>query len=205
MNAELAVSSGEAVFSPTRRRRKDVVRAAGRLFAESGYHGTSMRDLGEALGLLGSSLYSHIGSKNELLEEIVSDGVALCLDCSAKVRAEGGTPEVQLRKLIVGHVQLVVDNLDTWVTFVNEYRFLPDTQRRRVIELRDAYQETFRVILSEGIASGAFRADLNVHLVATHILSALNAVARWYRVGGSQGAHEVGESIYSLVARGIAR
>ncbi len=57
-----------------RNSRDDVVRAAARLFAERGYHGTSMRDLGAELGLFGSSLYSHVGSKQELLVEVVATG-----------------------------------------------------------------------------------------------------------------------------------
>ena len=47
----------------SRHNRDDVVSAAGRLFAARGYHGTSMRDLGRELGLLGSSLYAHIEGK----------------------------------------------------------------------------------------------------------------------------------------------
>jgi len=43
-------------MTDTRNTRADVVQAAGRLFAERGYHGTSMRDLGRELGLQGSSL-----------------------------------------------------------------------------------------------------------------------------------------------------
>ena len=51
----------------TRKNRSDVVAAARVLFAEQGFHGTSMRDLGKELGLMGSSLYSHVVSKDELL------------------------------------------------------------------------------------------------------------------------------------------
>lgn len=199
------VSGAPVVEGPiaSRRRREDVIAAAGRLFAASGYHGTSMRDLGEELGLLGSSLYSHIGSKNELLEEIVSNGVELCLALAAQVRAEGGSPRYQLRRLVVSHVELVAANLDTWLTFVNEYRFLPDEQLRRVVELRDAYQGSFHSILTEGSADGTFHADLDAHLLANLLLSVLNAVPRWYRVDGLRSATEIGESIYDLVARGI--
>ena len=59
-----------------RNTRDDVVRAAGRLFADRGYHGTSMRDLGRELGLHGSSLYSHISSKEDLLVDLASRAAA---------------------------------------------------------------------------------------------------------------------------------
>ena len=54
-----------------RKNRADVVTAASAMFAEQGFHGTSMRDLGKKLGLMGSSLYSHVVSKDELLVDVV--------------------------------------------------------------------------------------------------------------------------------------
>src|SRR5438309_9959469 len=56
-------------------RRSELAREAARLFAEKGYHGTSIGDLAAALGLQKGSLYSHIESKQDLLYEIVRDGV----------------------------------------------------------------------------------------------------------------------------------
>ena len=64
-------------MTSSRHSRDDVIDAAGRLFAERGYHGTSMRDLGKALGLHGSSLYSHVSSKEDLLVEVVQRGAEL--------------------------------------------------------------------------------------------------------------------------------
>ena len=48
-------------------RRAELTRAAARLFAKQGYHGTSIGDLAEALGLQKGSLYTHIDSKADLL------------------------------------------------------------------------------------------------------------------------------------------
>ena len=57
-------------------RRTELTRAAARLFAEKGYHGTSVGDLAEALGVQKGSLYSHIESKADLLWEVSSEGAA---------------------------------------------------------------------------------------------------------------------------------
>ena len=57
-------------------RRNELTRAAARLFAEKGYHGTSVGDLAEALGVQKGSLYSHIASKEDLLYETMRDGAA---------------------------------------------------------------------------------------------------------------------------------
>jgi len=55
-------------------RRQELSREAARLFAERGFHGTSMGDLAEALGVQKGSLYSLTGSKQELLFDTMREG-----------------------------------------------------------------------------------------------------------------------------------
>ena len=55
-------------------RRDDLTREAARLFAERGFHGTSMDALAQALGVQKGSLYSLTGSKQELLSETLREG-----------------------------------------------------------------------------------------------------------------------------------
>ena len=55
-------------------RREALTREAARLFAERGFHGTSMGDLAEALGVQKGSLYSLTGSKQQLLFETMQGG-----------------------------------------------------------------------------------------------------------------------------------
>ena len=114
----------------TRNSRGDVVAAAGRLFAERGYHGTSMRDLGRELGLLGSSLYAHVESKQDLLVEVVEEGARLFQDSADEALAAGG--------IAVGPADAVSSRgTSTWCsttrtssrTFLNEARMLDEEHR----------------------------------------------------------------------------
>src|ERR1044072_1932539 len=57
-------------------RKSELTRQAARLFAEKGYHGTSIGDLAEAMGVQKGSLYAHIDSKADLLWEVARDGAA---------------------------------------------------------------------------------------------------------------------------------
>ncbi len=57
-------------------RRNELTRQAARLFAEKGYHGTSVGDLAEAMGVQKGSLYAHIDSKADLLWDVARDGAA---------------------------------------------------------------------------------------------------------------------------------
>jgi AcrR family transcriptional regulator len=81
----------------TRNSRADVVTAAGRLFAERGYHGTSMRDLGRELGLLGSSLYAHVESKQDLLVDVVEEGSRLFQESAQRALLAEGAASDRLR------------------------------------------------------------------------------------------------------------
>src|SRR5690606_34865561 len=98
-------------MTDTRNTRADVVQAAGRLFAERGYHGTSMRDLGRELGLQGSSLYSHIRSKEDLLVDVVQRAADLFESSAARAQTPAGDEKAKLRALIAGHVDVLLDHV----------------------------------------------------------------------------------------------
>lgn len=168
-----------------RNTREDVVRAAGRLFADRGYRGTSMRDLGKELGLLGSSLYAHVDSKQDLLVDVVEEGARLFEASAAKALVTEGSAADRLEALIAGHVDVVVDNIEVSRTFLNEARMLDVEHRRRILEARDHYEESFRAVIREGKSDGSFSTDVDPKTASIFILSILNAIERWYRPDGA--------------------
>ena len=172
-------------MTTVRNSRTDVVRAAGRLFAERGYHGTSMRDLGRALGLNGSSIYSHVDSKESLLVDVVMDGAELFDGVAHAALELTGTSAERLEAMVAGHLDVILDHQDTARTFLNEARALDDDHRIRVVQARDRYESTLRTILRDGAADGSFRQDLDERMAAIYILSILNAIDRWYRPDGA--------------------
>ena len=189
--------------SRERRTREDVVRTAGRLFAERGYHGTSMRDLGEAVGLLGSSLYAHVDGKENLLVEVIGRSAARFDALAAQVRAWEGTPAEQLRRFVDGHVGIVTETPDEARVFLDEVRFLSGDARRQVLAMRDRYEARYREVLAGGVASGDWRADLDVAFAALLILSLLNSIPRWYRPDGPKSPTRVAEDLFSFVLEAI--
>jgi AcrR family transcriptional regulator len=168
----------------TRNSRDDVVRAAGRLFADRGYHGTSMRDLGKELGILGSSLYSHVSSKQDLLVEVVEEGARLFEESAEQALAVEGTAADRLDALIGGHVDVVVENIDVARTFLNEARMLNAGHRSRIVDARDHYEEAFRGVIRDGRGDGSFAVDVDPKTASIFILSILNAIERWYHPDG---------------------
>jgi len=187
----------------TRNSRADVVAAAGKLFAERGYHGTSMRDLGRELGLLGSSLYAHVQSKQDLLVEVVEEGARLFQDSADEALAAGGSSADRLRGLMVGHIGVVLDNPDVVRTFLNEARMLDEEHRARVISARDAYEADFRAVIAEGMADGTLRPDVDPKIASIIILSILNAVERWYRPDGPLDRRGLADLVFETMMTGL--
>ncbi len=187
----------------TRNTKEDVVQAAGRLFAERGYHGTSMRDLGRELGLLGSSLYSHVAGKQDLLVEVVERGGALFQASADAAVATTGTGTDRLRAFVSGHIDVVLDHLDEARTFLNEARSLDAEHRGRIVAARDEYEASLRRLLAGGVSDGSFRADVDPRLAGIFILSILNAVDRWYRDQGAINRQMLVGRIIAFVGDGL--
>ncbi|MBT8208880.1 MAG: TetR/AcrR family transcriptional regulator [Acidimicrobiia bacterium] len=185
--------------SETRNSIDDVIEAAGRLFARNGYEGTSMRDLGRELGLLGSSLYSHVAGKQDLLVAVVERGGFLFQQSAEAALRHDGSASDQLRALIAGHIGVVLDHRDEVRTFLNEARSLDGPHRKRVLASRDAYEQTFRDVIARGIASGEFADTVDPKTGAIFVLSILNALERWFRDGGSMDRGELATQLWSFV------
>ena len=187
----------------SRTTRDDVIAAAGRLFSERGYHGTSMRDLGRELGLLGSSLYSHVEGKQQLLVEVVDRGAGFFQDAADHALAIDGTAADRLHALIEGHIGVVLDHRPEVQTYLNEASALDGDLRAGVISARDRYEQAFRAVLKEGTADGSFRTDLDVPLSAIFILSILNALDRWYREDGRIDRGALVDRIFAFAVDGV--
>jgi AcrR family transcriptional regulator len=187
----------------TRNTRADVIAAAGRLFAERGYHGTSMRDLGRELGLLGSSLYAHVDSKQDLLVEVVEEGARLFQESARRAVATEGSPMDQLHSLVAGHIEVLMANRNVSRTFLNEADMLDHEHRARVIAARDEYEQTFRSVISHGVETRAFRPDTDPKMASIFILSILNAVDRWYRPEGELSPDALVERLNAFVVSAL--
>ena len=97
-------------------RRAELTRVAARLFAEKGYHGTSVGDLAQALGVQKGSLYD-IDSKADLLWEVAREGAEAFHAALDAVPDEGPVVE-RIRLALRAHLRVVAEQLDIATVFV---------------------------------------------------------------------------------------
>src|SRR5262245_35573905 len=92
-------------------RKAELTREAARLFAERGFHGTSMDALAQALGVQKGSLYSLTGSKQELLFETMREGANAFHHALDAVPDDAPAPE-RVRFALRGHLRVVAEQID---------------------------------------------------------------------------------------------
>lgn len=185
--------------------RKDIIRqTAHRMFKEKGYAATSMRDLAKAVGIEAASLYNHISSKEEILNEICFDIAAQFFKAFEEAIAEEKTPAKKLKAAIHAHIGVIVNNLDASTVFFHEWIFLKEPDLAKFKKLRFQYEQSFRDIIQKGIEKSDFK-DMNVKLVSFTIFSALNATYDLYKTSERLSQEEIAESISNLLLKGIKK
>jgi AcrR family transcriptional regulator len=168
-------------------RRDDLTRAAARLFAERGFHGTSMGDLAEALGVQKGSLYSLTASKQQLLFETMREGARAFHAALDEVPEEAPAVE-RIRLALRGHLRVVAEQLDVATVFTREWRYLEEAYRDEIVSERRRYEERFRAVFRDGVEAGELRPDVDVGAAALLVLSAANWAYTWLSPGGDTDA-----------------
>jgi AcrR family transcriptional regulator len=181
-------------------RRNELARQAARLFAAKGYHGTSIGDLAEAMGVQKGSLYAHINSKQDLLYETMAEGARVFHAGLDAIPDEAPATE-KIRLALRSHLQVVADQLDVATVFVQEWRYLEGERREEIVAERRRYEERIRALFREGRDLGELRTDLDDATAALLVLSAVNWAYTWLQAG--RDTDELADRFYSLLVDGM--
>ena len=183
-------------------RRRQIEDVASALFSSRGYAATSMRDIARALDLQGGSLYAHIPSKEAVLAAIVEEAAEEFHAAVRPVAERPGPAAGRLREMIAAHVHVVTGGRERAKVFLFEWTFLGEDRRDAVARSRSAYQGYFERVVAEGVAAGELSAP-DPKLSAVFILSAMNAIAYWYRPDGALGPDALAGHYAELFLRGL--
>ncbi len=186
---------------PTTRER--IRSEAATLFSRNGFNGTSMAELAHAVGITKSSLYHHFPSKQALLSEIIELTVARVTPLVQEVADMDLPATERLSRAIILHTVEAIRDQDAIACFIEEGRYLaPDFMATHVAN-RDAYEQVFRRMIEDGIASGEF-VPQDVGIAVKAVLGMCNSVVRWYRPGGEHSPEEIADEFARFAIHGAA-
>jgi AcrR family transcriptional regulator len=181
-------------------RRHELARTAARLFAERGYHGTSIGDLAEAMGVQKGSLYAHIDSKQDLLYEATREG-AQAFHAALDSVPENLPATERIRLALRAHLRVVAEQLDVATVFTREWRYLEGERALEFLSERRRYEERIRALFREGREVGGLRSDLDDGAAALLVLSAANWAYTWLRPEADTDA--LADRFFALLLDGI--
>jgi TetR/AcrR family transcriptional regulator, cholesterol catabolism regulator len=183
-------------------RRRQIEDVASALFSHRGYAATSMRDIAKALDLQGGSLYAHIPSKEAVLAAIVEEAAEEFHAAVRPIAERPGPAPDRLREMVAAHVRVVTGGRERAKVFLFEWTFLGQERREAIARSRLAYQGYFEQVVAEGVAAGELGAT-DPRLAAVFVLSAMNAMAHWYRPDGPLGPDELAGCYADLFLGGL--
>jgi TetR/AcrR family transcriptional regulator, cholesterol catabolism regulator len=184
-------------------RKEQVIRSAAELFKEKGYAASSMRDLAQKLGIEAASLYSHIKSKEEILQTLCFDMAADFRESLDKVEKQNVSASEKLSLGIIGHVNVMARDLTASAVFMNEHRHLSNPYLRDFLLLRINYINRFKSIIEEGVGKGEFKKNIDTKLAVMTLFSSLNWMPMWYSPDGSIEPKELGQQLANMLVNGL--
>jgi len=173
---------------------------AARMFAEHGYHGTSIGDLAKELGIQKSSVYSHISGKEDLLSEIALAGAKAFHDALDEV-PDDAPPAEQLRLALRAHLGVVGEQLDVATVWLQEWRYLTGNARETFVTERRRYERRVRSLFQDAVVEGALRADLDIRHAVLIFLSVGNWAYAWMNHETNVG--QEADAVWSMLLAGL--
>lgn len=164
-------------------RRQEIIKAAKNVFRERGFEAT-LRDVADVLGTDRASLYYYVGSKDELLQEIVREALARDIAAAQEVqKSKANTPD-KIRALILSMVRSYADNYPHMNVNTEDLRRLAHDESEWAVEViaqTREYEAIVMSILNKGRGDKSLRKDLPVNVSALALFGMINWMHRWYR------------------------
>jgi len=185
-------------------RRNQILEAAAKLFASKGYHGATLGEVAEQLGVTKPLLYHYFNSKEQLLKEIC---IKMQEEMNNNVRElvlSDMSPSDKLRTFIKAQLIFVSTNKDISKVVFDEAEALGKTAYKRIYHQSKLGEKFVQDLIEEGVENGCFAID-DVKMASFLILSACHWVYKWYRPDGRLTPGEIADRYVNILENGYLK
>lgn len=161
-------------------RRTLILACAAELFATRGVAAATVRDIGEAAGVLSGSLYHYFPSKDAIVGEVLAQFMADVNRRFAEVARRSRTPEETVRGLVHETLAVIEEHPHPTAIYQNDRQYLRDRGLLGPVHSASrAVQEHWLVALRGGISDGSFRDDVPPEVFYRALRDTLWATMHW--------------------------
>jgi AcrR family transcriptional regulator len=185
-------------------RKNLILQKAAAMFREKGYAATSMRDLADTVGIEAASLYNHIKSKSEMLQEIIfriANDAYVQLD---DLEDEGLSPLQKIESIMRFHIKMNVERFEEYHVMVTEWIHLEEPYLTNFTSQRRNYVQKLEAIIQQGIDNKEMKQVLP-YVAVLNILSAIRGIEFWHRSRKTYPAEEIEENMVVHLLSGLKK
>jgi AcrR family transcriptional regulator len=185
--------------------KKDaIIQSAAALFRSKGFKASSMREMAEGIGVEAPSLYNHIGSKSELLQDICFKIANDFTGNLQLVEQSSGNTTAKIEQLIRFHIQIMLQEYDAVFVANHEWKHLEEPWLSDFLNQRKQYEKRMMQLIKDGIHKKELK-NIHPHVAVLTILSAVRGIEFWQRHKTSIPAAELEENMVDHLLNGLKK
>jgi TetR/AcrR family transcriptional regulator, cholesterol catabolism regulator len=186
--------------------RKDVIIAkAAKLFREKGFSATSMRDLAEHVGVEAASLYNHISSKAEILQEICFKTANNFMSHIEEVDATPNKTAIEkIQAILRFHIKQMLDNYEEVYVSDREWKHLTDPYLSNMQTQRRAYRQRIALVIEDGIRKGEIK-PIDAPTAVLIMLHAVSGIESWHRSKKKISGEVLEDNMVQILVDGLRK
>jgi AcrR family transcriptional regulator len=179
--------------------RAAILDAAAEIIVRQGYDACTMRAVAALVDMKAGSLYYHFKSKDEIVEEILNQGIeTLYTRVAETIRSL--PQEAPFAERLLAAVQVHISSLvGKDQKYMHVYEHLPPTIKRRSRKMREKYAQLWHGLFADGVASGETADGHDLSLLVPYFLGGLNRVPEWSRASGASSEQIAALAVATLL------
>jgi TetR/AcrR family transcriptional regulator, cholesterol catabolism regulator len=184
-------------------KKEQILRTAASMFCEKTYHGTTLQNIAEEVGLLKGSLYYYIASKEKLLADIITNAVYSLNEGLVRVENANIGPKERLHQIIGEHVRFNAEYREAGTLFLTESNILNALEMDDVKVILSRRDRLLTDTLREAVDKGIYRA-MDYRLISLTIIGLCNSLLFWYRPEGRLDHNVIADNFFDIIHHGLA-
>ena len=170
------------------------------LFYKQGYDKTTVRQLGEFIGIQSGSLFHHFKSKDDILATVMEQTIIYNFARLKEAAERSNDPEQQLSDLIKAElISITGDTGAAMAVLVHEWFALSKEKQDYLLKMRNEYEQVWLNVIEKLRAQGKVKHDAFIwrRLVGGSISWSVT----WYRPEGKVKVDELTEMIWEMALK----
>lgn len=183
-------------------RKETIIETAARLFRERGFSATSMRDLAEQVGVEAASLYNHISSKAEILQELCFKVANKFMSHIEKVDASDISSIKKIEAVLRFHIQQMLNHYEEVYVSDREWKHLTDPYLSNIQTQRRVYRQRIASIIEDGIRKNEIK-KIDAPTAVLIMLHAVSGIESWHRSKQKISGEVLEENMIAILIGGL--